>query len=110
MAREAPVERGDAQSAFERGNDLAEQGQLAEAEAEYRRADELEHPAAAAYVGLFAQSRGEMKEALEAYRRADERGDGLGSLRLGLLLSHAGQWDEAEALFGRADERGYDEP
>src|SRR5579884_2475922 len=107
---EAPHERDDARAAFERGNRLAEQGQLEEAERAYREADEAGNPTAAAYVGLFAQSRGAIADAQDAYRRADERGDGLGPLRLGLLQARAGNWDEAEALFNRADERGHEEP
>ena len=100
----------DGRSAFERGNELARDGELEQADAAYREADEAGHPTAAAYAGVFAESRGEMKQAREAYQRADERGDGLGSLRLGLLLSRAGQWREAEKLFARSDERGYDQP
>jgi|GEM_PF-395588 len=107
---EAPLERDDARAAFDRGNRLAQEGQLEEAERAYRQADEAGNPTAAAYVGLFAQSRGAIADAQDAYRRADERGDGLGALRLGLLQAQAGNWDEAEALFHRADERGHDEP
>jgi TPR repeat protein len=96
----------DAQSTFERGNRLAQQGDLAGAEKAYRRADELGHPTAAALAGLFSEGRGETAEAQDAYRRADERGDGLGAFRLGLLLAHNGDWDTANEAWRRADERG----
>src|SRR5947209_3230353 len=96
----------DAQAAFERGNELARNGDLEQAEGAYKQADEQGHPTAAAYAGVFAQVRGEVGPAMDAYRRSDERGDGLGALRLGLLLSQRGDWEAAKAAFARADQRG----
>ncbi len=96
--------------AFEQGNKLAKDGDLRRAEEAYARADEEGHGAAAAYAGLFAESRGELDEAEAAYRRADERGDGFGAFRLGLLLSRAGKWDEAADAWARANERGQERP
>ena len=75
---------GDADP-FALGNRHAERGEMQEAEAAYRRADEDGHGTAAAYAGVFAEARGDFDEARDAYRRADERGDGFGALRLGLL-------------------------
>src|SRR2546421_2618839 len=108
MASHGEAPRGN--SSFEDGNRLAAEGDLEQAEAAYRQADEQGHATAAAYAGLFAQGRGEIEPAREAYRRADERGDGLGALRLGLLLAREGDWDAAKAAFARADERGREEP
>ena len=81
---------GDADP-FALGNRHAERGEMQEAEAAYRRADEEGHGTAAAYAGVFAEARGDFDEARDAYRRADERGDGFGALRLGLLSAAAGR-------------------
>ncbi|HUZ27912.1 MAG TPA: MlaD family protein, partial [Solirubrobacteraceae bacterium] len=99
-----------AKEAFEEGNRLARKGDLAGAETAYARADDAGHGRAAAYGGLFAESRGQTDEAEEAYRRADERGDGFGAFRLGMLLSRAGKWDAAREAWARADERGEERP
>ncbi|HET7050484.1 MAG TPA: MlaD family protein, partial [Solirubrobacteraceae bacterium] len=95
---------------FELGNRHAERGEMEEAEAAYRRADEAGHGTAAAYAGLFAEARGDFDEAHDAYSRADERGDGFGALRLGLLAAARGDWDMAKDAYARADERGHEQP
>ena len=97
-------------TAFEEGNRLAAKGDLGAAEEAYRRADEAGHPTAAAYAGLFAESRGELDDARAAYERADERGDGYGALRHGLMLSRAGDWDAAAEAWRRSDERDKADP
>jgi ABC-type transporter Mla subunit MlaD len=100
----------DRNAAFEEGGRLAAAGDLKGAEAAYRRADRDGHGTAAAYVGLFEESRANQDQALAAYRRADERGDGYGAMRLGLLLSRSGDWDGAAVAWERADQRGSHEP
>jgi len=97
-------------SALEEANRLAQRGDMDEAEAAYRRADEQGDGTAAAYAGLFAEARGRLDDAEAAYRRADERGDGYGAFRLGLLQSRAGDWEAARESWQRADERGYEHP
>jgi virulence factor Mce-like protein len=96
--------------AFQEGNRLAKKGDLPGAEQAYAKADEEGHGTAAAYAGLFAESRGELDEARAAYERADERGDGFGAFRLGLVLSRAGDWDAAREAWDRAEERGQEKP
>jgi virulence factor Mce-like protein len=98
----------DPGSAFEQGNRLAKNGQLDQAEAAYRSADEAGHPTAAACVGIFEEQRGNASKALEAYQRADARGDRFGAFRLGMLLSSHGDWPAANEAWKRADERGSD--
>ncbi len=109
-ARPPDTERDDAQSAYERGDRLAAQGDLEGAERAYREADERGHPTAAANVGLFSERRGEISEAEAAYRRADDRGDGVGAFRLGMLLSGRGDWPNANSAWSRAQERGKESP
>src|SRR5689334_19455656 len=101
---------GEDRDAFELGNRHAERGEMEDAEAAYRRADEEGHGTAAAYAGLFAEARGDFDEARDAYRRADERDDGFGALRLGLLSAASGDWDTAKDAYERADERGHEPP
>jgi phospholipid/cholesterol/gamma-HCH transport system substrate-binding protein len=105
-----PAAGEDSSSVFERANRLAQRGEIADAEAAYRQADEDGHGTAAAYTGLFAEARDELGEAEKAYRRADERGDGYGAFRLGLLRSRAGDWDGAAEAWKRAEERQYEYP
>ena len=100
---------GDADP-FALGNRHAERGEMQEAEAAYRRADEEGHGTAAAYAGVFAEARGDFDEARDAYQRADERGDGFGALRLGLLSAAQGDWETANDAYARADERGHEPP
>src|SRR5437764_12063813 len=104
------MESPQTRQALEEGNRLARTGDLAGAEEAYVRADEAGDGTAAAYAGLFAESRGHLQDAEAAYRRADERGDGFGAFRLGLLLSRAGDWDAARTAWERADERGQAQP
>ena len=93
---------------YSRGERLAADGALGEAEQAYRRADDAGHPAAAAKLGLLLEFRGKPKAAREAYARADERGDRLGAFRLGLLFAGDDRWDDARAAWARADEREHD--
>ncbi|MEA2314124.1 MAG: phospholipid/cholesterol/gamma-HCH transport system substrate-binding protein, partial [Solirubrobacteraceae bacterium] len=93
---------------YSRGDRLAADGALGEAEQAYRRADDAGHPAAAAKLGMLLEFRGKPKAAREAYARADERGDRLGAFRLGLLLAGDDQWDDARAAWARADKREHD--
>jgi virulence factor Mce-like protein len=97
------VQRGD--SDYARGHELAQQGDLAGAEAAFRAADAQGHPAAAACLGLIAEARGDREGAAALYRRADERGDRLGGVRLGLLLAGDERWNEAREVWGRAERR-----
>ncbi|MFL5832342.1 MAG: MlaD family protein [Solirubrobacteraceae bacterium] len=100
----------EAQSAFARAGELVAAGDTQAAEEQYRRADELGHPSAPAYVGMLLETRGDTAGAEEAYRRADERGDGFGAFRLGMLLSNRGDWADASEAWGRAEERGSEPP
>jgi virulence factor Mce-like protein len=98
----------DGQSAYERGDGYAEQGDLEQAEEAYREADEAGHPTAATNLGVLAERRGDLSGAEEAYRRADERGDGPGAFRLGMLLSSRGDWKQANEAWSRAEERDFE--
>ena len=109
--RDASVHGGSKDAdPFELGNRHAERGEMQEAEAAYRRADEDGHGTAAAYAGVFAEARGDFDGARDAYQRADERGDGFGALRLGLLSAAQGDWETANDAYARADERGHEPP
>jgi ABC-type transporter Mla subunit MlaD len=113
MSREGDHPRpadSEGRAAFEEGNRLAKQGQLDQAEEKYSQAADQGHPTAAAYAGLFAESRGELSQAEELYQRADEAGDGFGAFRLGMLLSRQGEWDAAGQAWHRAEERGHEPP
>src|SRR5437764_13894902 len=104
------MESPQTRQALEEGNRLARTGDLAGAEEAYVRADEAGDGTAAAYAGLFAESRGHLQDAEAAYRRADERGDGFGAFRLGLLLSRAGDWDAAREAWERSEQRDRENP
>jgi tetratricopeptide (TPR) repeat protein len=101
MPEELP---GEAQDAFERGNELVSHGDVDGALEAYREADEAGHPTAAACLRVLYESRGEIDAAKEAYQRADERGDGVGAMRLGLLLSREGDWEQAQEAWERAEQ------
>src|SRR2546421_8301000 len=103
-------EAHEAQSAFARAGELVAAGDTQAAEEQYRRADELGHPSAPAYLGLLLETRGDPTGAEEAYRRADEREDGFGAFRLGMLLSNRGEWADASEAWDRAEERGSEPP
>jgi virulence factor Mce-like protein len=103
-------EAREAASAFARAGELVAAGDGARAEDCFRRADELGHPSAPAYLGLLLEARGHHGDAETAYRRADERSDGFGAFRLGMLLSGRGDWDGANAAWKRAEERGSEPP
>ena len=96
----------DAVAALELGGALVERGDLAGAEAAYRRADEQGHPSAASSLGVVLEQRGDAAGAEAAYRRADRRGDATGAFNLGAMLAERNDLESAEAAFRRADERG----
>jgi tetratricopeptide (TPR) repeat protein len=54
---------------------LEEKGELDEAEAAYRRADERGHATGAFNLGVLLEERGALPEARDAYRRADHHDD-----------------------------------
>jgi peptidoglycan hydrolase-like protein with peptidoglycan-binding domain len=98
--------RDDAEEAFELGVQREQRGDMAGAQAAYRRADQAGHAAAASNLGVLLEQDGALREAEAAYRRADERGDATAALNLGMLLESRGALAEAEAAYRRADERG----
>jgi ABC-type transporter Mla subunit MlaD len=106
----ASTGNGAGAEAFREGNRLAEQGQLDQAEEAYLRAAEEGHATAAAYAGVFAESRRELEPAEKLYRQADEAGDGFGAFRLGMLLSLQEDWEGASEAWQRAEERGQEQP
>lgn len=97
---------GDATAAFNLGVVLEERGDLAGAEAAFRRADERGHGAAASNLGLLLEERGASAQAEAAYRRAVGRGDATAAFNLGGVLEERGELAGAEAAYRRADERG----
>jgi tetratricopeptide (TPR) repeat protein len=113
-ADEAPLEPSAADAgapaggvaAFELGGALAEKGDLASAEAAYRRADEQGHAAAASNLGVLLEHRGDFAGAEAAYRRADERNDATGAFNLASMLADRGDQLGAEEAYRRADQRG----
>ena len=100
-------EQDEALKAFNHGAMLAERDHTAEAEAAFRRADELGHPAAASHLGMLLEERGDLAGAEAAYRRGDARGDAAGDIQARGLLAHRGDCAEAETAYRRADERGH---
>jgi tetratricopeptide (TPR) repeat protein len=98
-----------AASLADAGNELRQDGNLAEAEVFYRRAVLLDSGAAAAWYGLgqVREARGQREAALEAYGRATAAA-GQGTLvarahyRRGQMLANVGRWDEAAAELARA--------
>jgi virulence factor Mce-like protein len=101
---------GEAKAAYELGDRLAANGDLAGAERAYREADESGHAAAAAKLGLLLESGGRREDAQAAYARADQRGSGFGAFKLGVLLAGADDWEQAKAAWARADQRGKEVP
>jgi peptidoglycan hydrolase-like protein with peptidoglycan-binding domain len=97
----------DIDRAFSLGVRLDEQGDLAGAEAAYRRADRRGHAAAASNLGVLLEGHGDAIGAEAAYRRADERGEANGTFNLGVLLEEQGDLAGAEAAYRRADQRGH---
>ena len=93
-------------AAFELGGALAQEGDLAAAEAAYRRADEHGHRSGATNLGVLLEQRGDLAGAEAAYRRADERGDAAGAFNLGGLLAERNDLAGAEAAYRAADKRG----
>ncbi len=101
-----PAVNGEATAAFNLGVLLEERGDLAGAEAAYRRADEAGHGAAASNLGVLLEERGASAQAEAAYRRAVGRGDATAAFNLGVVLEERGELAGAEAAYRRADERG----
>jgi peptidoglycan hydrolase-like protein with peptidoglycan-binding domain len=97
----------DGAVAFDLGVLLEEQGNVAEAQAAYGRADERGHGPAASNLGRLLEEQGALAEAEAAYRRADQRGDAIGAFNLGVLLEDRGEIDEAVAAYQRASGRGH---
>ena len=87
------------------GQRLEERGDLAEAEAAYRRADQRDDAEAAFNLGALLYERGALDEAANAYQRADQRGHGPAAANLGVMLEERGDLAEAEAAYRRADQR-----
>lgn len=97
----------DINEAFNLGVLLEERGDLAGAEASYRRADDHGHAAAASNLGVLLEGHGDQISAEAAYRRADRRGEADGAFNLGVLLDAKEDLAGAEAAYRRADERGH---
>jgi peptidoglycan hydrolase-like protein with peptidoglycan-binding domain/Flp pilus assembly protein TadD len=93
-------------AAFDRGDELAERGDFAGAEAAYRRAADGGHGDAASNLGVLLEQRGDLEGAEAAYRRADALGGAVGALNLGGLLAQQGDVAGAVAAYRRAAERG----
>ena len=85
---------------------VEEHGNLATAEAAYRRAAERGDPVAASNLGVILEHRGDLAGAEAAYRRADERGDVNGAFNLAALLAQQGDLASAEDAYRRAASRG----
>jgi peptidoglycan hydrolase-like protein with peptidoglycan-binding domain len=100
-------ELDEAATVFNLGLSLEAQGSLPDAQAAYRRADELGHGTAASNLGVLLEEQGASAEAEAAYRRADQRGDGGGAFNLGALLEERNLLDEAAAAYRRALDRGH---
>ena len=96
-----------ANAAFQRGERLEEEGDVAGATEAYREADARGHAAAACNLGVLLEQRGELASAQAAYARADQRGDANGAFNLGLLLQDRGHDAPAIAAFRRAHQRGH---
>ncbi len=101
-----PTSLAIAAAASHLGMLLEERGDLAGAEAAYRRADERGDAAGTFRLGALLAHRGDTAEAEIAYRRADERGHAGAPSSLGSAARAAGDLAEAEAAYRRADERG----
>lgn len=97
----------EAIAAFELGGVLAQNDDLAGAEAAFRHADQHGHPSAATNLGVLLERRGDLAGAEAACRRADERGDATGAFSLGGLLAARNDLAGAETAFRHADERGH---
>ena len=92
-------ENGDAAAALDLGLLLESQGDLAGAEAAYRRADEGGDALAALNLGLLLEAQEDLAGAQAAYQRADERGDATAALNLGLLLEAQEDLAGAQAAY-----------
>jgi Tetratricopeptide repeat len=105
-AEHAHDRRLTATSAYNIGVLLADSGDIAGAEAAYRRADERGSQRAAFNLGQMLKARGDLTSAEAAYRRADERGSPEAAVNLGVLLEQRGALACAQAAYRRAQERG----
>jgi peptidoglycan hydrolase-like protein with peptidoglycan-binding domain/TPR repeat protein len=105
-AAQPPADDADGEAAFDRGLQLARDGDLVGAEAAFRLLDERGDGAAACNLGVLLEQRGDLAGARDAYRRADERGIAEGACNLGALLQDEGDLHGAEVAYRRADRRG----
>jgi hypothetical protein len=81
-------------------------GDVAGAEAAYRRADQRGDALGAFRLGLLREQRGDLAGAETAFARAAERGHPGAASDYGVLLAERGDVVGAEAAFRRADARG----
>jgi len=77
-------------------------GDLAGAEAAYRRADGRGSPDGAFNLGALFEHRGELANAAAAYYRAEERGDREAAARLGMVLERQHDYRGALHAYERA--------
>jgi tetratricopeptide (TPR) repeat protein len=82
----------------------AEDDQMTEATAAWKRADERGNAEAANNLGISLRDGGGLGGAEAARRRADERGYAGAANSLGRLLKDRGDFDDAESAFQRAQE------
>ena len=97
----------EAALAFDRGLQLARDGDLAGAEDAFRQSDERGHAAAAFELGRLLAEEGHRAGAKQAFERAERRGHPEAGLDLGALHLQEGDQATAEGWFRRADERGH---
>jgi tetratricopeptide (TPR) repeat protein len=90
----------------EMGLSLESRGDLAGAEAAFRRADAAGHPGGSYGLGRLYFVRGDIPAAIAVLRRCDQLGSGDGSYNLAVLLKETGDQAGAETAFRRAGERG----
>lgn len=91
-----------AQDLIARGQQCEGAGDHAGAEAAYRKADQLNDPEGAMFLGLALKRRGDMAGAQDAFRRAEVRGHPEAGSSLGNLLSDIGDAEGAKAAYKRA--------
>ncbi|HKO38518.1 MAG TPA: hypothetical protein VJU14_09135 [Solirubrobacterales bacterium] len=102
------ADAAEADAACAAGISLAGEGKPLEAEAAFRRADELGSADGALRLGLLLEARGALAPAVGAYDRADERGSALGAYHYGMNVERTGG-DKLESIRAlvRAEQRGY---
>jgi tetratricopeptide (TPR) repeat protein len=89
------------------GELFRKRGDLVQAEAWLRDADERGSGAGAFNLGIVLASEGDLEGAEAAYRRAQARGSEEAGVNLGTLLVRRGDLDGAIAIFERADGGGF---